>query len=462
MSAPSFIADFDSATAMVQATSAYLHGEDWPALGNPTALEAPVARANLLPEKVREKVFITTGALETVPPRQVGDIDLDEVAAWLHETYPRRRFPAAAVGSSSGAGVQLHAALGAPWLPQTVLVPVRGRVHPDDPDEAKQMGIDPGRALVEANPDWQLHHMHDANQDRLMVRALTYFRVKRRRLGAGYERFLTERLPPGGTLLVMECRQDWGVTRVGDRHVFQHGAVGGATEAEFHEGSDRVREYLDRYGSDREVWDGPQPQERMPEAEWGFEEALRDDVLRVAHERRYRVKRVVFDGPDDLSPLVADLYAWWYRRRRIPSRRLLVSSFVVNDPYWILRTGSIPYWMRFNMEPSLRGLEAFLDERPPFDDIHLALFQHGVEAVGVTTPDQWRSVLDRARRHGATLGADLDEFPRDFAHYARYNAAMRAIPARYPLPAPLTVDEFDEFLASHGPYEGVEVVDVEP
>jgi hypothetical protein len=456
-SPPSFVAGFDSATAMAEATAAFLRGEDWPALGNPRILEPPVSKANILPEKAREKIFIVSGALETISSRKLGGIDLDEVGAWLLEEYPERRYPAVAVGSSSGAGTYLHAALGSPWLPQTVLLPVRQRVHPDDPIDAMEKGIEPGQDLLAANPDWQLHHMHDANQDRLMVRALTYFRVKRRRLGPPAERFLIDRLPPGGTVLLMECTTSWNTTRIGDRHVFQHGAVGGATEQEFHEGSDRVEEYLERYDSPVRRWDGPEPDTVSPEAEWGFEEALRDDVLRIARERRYRVLRIVFDGPDVLSPLVADLYRWWYHRRRIPANRLLVSSFVINDPIWALRTGSVPYWMRFNMQPSLDRLNSFLDERDPFDDIHLALFQHGVEAVGVTQPEDWRKLLGRARRHGATLGADLEEFPRDFAHYANYGDAMRAIPARYPIPGPLSLGEFEAFLEERGPYPGIRI-----
>jgi hypothetical protein len=458
-SPPTFVADFDSATAMVRSTAAFLRGEDFPALGNPPALKPIAARANLLPKRAREKVFIAGGASESLSPRKLKRIDLDEVGEWVDEEYPRRRYPAVALGSSSGAGVHLHAALGIPWLPQTVFLPVGQKVHPDDPTTAMEKGIEPGRRLLDANPDWQLHHMHDANQDRLMVRALTYFRVKRRSLGERYEQFILDRLPPGGTLLLMECHRRWQTTRIGERHVFQHGAVGGATEEEFHRGSERVEEYLERYDSPVRRWDGPEPDTDSPEAEWGFEEALRDDVLRLAAERGYRVRRILFDGPDVLSPLVADLYRWWYARRGMPANRLLVSSFAVNDPWWTLRTGSVPYWMRFNMQPSLDGLVDYLDSREPFDDIGLKLFQHGVEAVGVTTPDQWRDVLARARRNGWSMGADLDEFPYDFAHFARYHDHLQRIPARYPIPRPLTLGELDEFLEQAGPYDGIEIID---
>jgi hypothetical protein len=79
------------------------------------------------------------------------------------------------------------------------------------------------------------------------------------------------------------CRRSWHTTRVGERHVFQHGAVGGATEEEFHHGSERIAEYLERYHSPVRRWDGPEPDTESPEAEWGFEEALDPSPLVADH-----------------------------------------------------------------------------------------------------------------------------------------------------------------------------------
>ena len=88
----------------------------------------------------------------------------EEVSRWVVSHYPRRRYPAAVIGSSNGALVHLCAALGIPWLPQTFLVPVRrSGVHPDEPAEELQWGREPARALLAANPDLQLHHMFDPN-----------------------------------------------------------------------------------------------------------------------------------------------------------------------------------------------------------------------------------------------------------------------------------------------------------
>lgn len=209
MSIPSFIASFDSAAGMALANAHALRGEDFDALGQSKAMKPAVKSVRWLPRKIREGIFTVSGATETISPRRVNRLDFDEVGEWLSEEYPPGPFQAVAIGSSSGALTHLYTALGIPWLPQTTLVPVRQRVHPDDPKGALDRGRKYGRKMMKAYPDLQLHHMHDANQDRMMVRALTYFRVKRRALGADYERFLTDRLPPGGTIFVAECRSTW-------------------------------------------------------------------------------------------------------------------------------------------------------------------------------------------------------------------------------------------------------------
>jgi hypothetical protein len=455
-SPPGFLAAFDSASTMLMATASALHGEPFEALGNPPALKPVVKATGLLPRAARQQAFIASGALETVSPRKMKRLDVEEASEWVVGEYPERRYPAVAIGSSNGAMVNLYAAMGMPWLPQTFLIPVRQRVHPDDPVGAMEAALGPGEDLVTANPDIQLHHMHDAVQDRMMVRALTYFRYKRRTLGRAYERFLRERLEPGGEIVVVECTADWGTTSLGERRVFQHGAVGGASEEEFHEGSERVESYLADHDSPVRRWDEPPVDGRSPEAEWGFAPALRDDIERFAGEHGYRVRRVVFDEPMSVSPMVADLYRWWYARRRIPSSRLFIQSFAIVEPWWSLRTGAVPFWMVFNDETSLAAAHAYLDGGRDFDEIVLALFQNGVQTVGQPDGDEWRDLLARARREGRTAGVDLDRSPFDLPQFATYEEALARTPARYPLPGYLAMADLEAFLAQADPYKGVE------
>lgn len=446
VAAPGYVAGFDSSGAMLRASARFLHGQDFPALGNPRALEPLLVAGNLLPARARERVYAASGGLTAVPTRRLGRPFAEEVAAWMTSLYPRRRYPLALIGSSNGAAVHLAAALGAPWLPQTFLVPVRNRGNdPDDPRRDLEWGLGPARALLDANPDVQVHHMHDPVQDRLMLEQMTYFRLKRLRLGPAYERFLADTVEPGGTLVLLDCRHTWPVTRVGERHLFQFGAVGGATQEELFHGSDRVAAYLARYRSGRRRWDPPEPDGEAPEAEWGFEPALAADVERFAAEHGYRVRRLSFDAPPDLSPLVADLYRWWYAERGLPDDRLLVESFILLEPWWALAGGLVPLWTTFNTEDAAAPVERYLDQRPPFAEIHLTLFAHGVESVGLAPIERWRSIVDRATRTGRFAGVDPRAYPRDFASFVRYHHAVAGIGQRAALPEPLpwvTVEAF--------------------
>jgi hypothetical protein len=451
MKAERTLANFDSAPAMLRALGAYLHGRDFPGLGIWPAAMEPVGRLlNRVPRPLRETVYRLGGWWEAIPTDRLGEVQAEGLSRWVVDQYPRRRYPAAAIGSSNGAATHLWAALGIPWLPQTFLIPVRARVDPDQPRQSLEWGRVHGGSLLAANPDLQLHHMHDANQDRLMIRYMQYFRVKRSRLGETFTRFLEAALKPGATLFLVECGFSWPTTRLAERHVFQHGALGGATPAEYLHGSARVEAYLRRYGVPRRQWDSPSPDGSSPEAEWGFDPRLRDDVERLARRHGWRVRRLVFEQPEDLSPLVAELYRWWYRERDLESRRLIVESFVLLEPWLTLRTAATPFWMVFNKEPSLAAVERYLDGADPFDEIDLTLFSHGVDSVGLPPIDRWAAVLSRAHRSGRFVGVDPRAFPRDFAVFLRFHRDLAAITARSPMPDPLTLAQLDAFLATAG------------
>ncbi|MEV4173039.1 hypothetical protein [Nonomuraea sp. NPDC049709] len=447
------VASFDSATGMLRALSRFLHDKDVPLLGQgPAALE-PVAAALLggagrLPRKAKERAYAVSGWAEAVPMRRVPEIRSEELAGWVAGHYPRRPYPVAFVGSSNGALVHLAAALRAPWLPQTLLLPVRRRgVRPDDPRGDLRVTRGAGRALLDANPDLVLHHMHDANQDRLMIAGMTYFRVKWRRLAEAYRRFLEESLPPGATLVVVDCGLRWPATEVGPRHLFQHGALGGATREEYEHGGPRVARYLARYGAGRSAWDYPEADGEHPEAEWGFQPELLGDLTELAERNRWRLVRMRFGEPEALSPVVADLYRSWYQRRGLPGDRLLVECFLLLEPWWTLRSGSVPYWMVFNTGQSHAHAMSYLDDADPFDEIRLILFSHGVDSVGLAGIDDWRALLARGRKLGVFTGADTDAYPRDFAGLVRAHRELARIRTTYPLPLPLEWPVAEEFLA---------------
>lgn len=447
------VAGFDSAAATTGAVARFLRGGDFVALGQPAArLLYPVAAAlNRLPVPARQWWYRTASGAEARPPERVAGLDLEQVAAGVVRCYPDRPYPAAVLGSSGGALVHLCAALGAPFLPQTLLLPVRQRgVDPDDPERAAHTFDATATALLAGNPHTVLHHMHDPNQDRLTLGRLAYFRVKRTRLGPAYERFLVRTLRPGAVLYLAECTRRWPTTRIGPRHVFQFGAVGGMEPDEYAEGSPRVADYLRRHGVARSRWTPPAPDGDSPEAEWGFDPALREDVCRFAARHGFRVRRLVYDDPEAPSPGVADLYRWWYGQRGLPTTRLLVESFVLCDPWWALRTACVPYWTTFSVTPSLRRLSGYLDRNAPFDLVAAMPFPHGVASVGLAGTADWAPLLARARVAGRFVAVSPDRFPADLGALFAVRRSLRALPGRFPLPEPLPPEAVEPFLPPDG------------
>ncbi|MFC7704629.1 hypothetical protein ACFQXB_10535 [Plastorhodobacter daqingensis] len=450
---PSYISNFDSASGFLRATALALKGKDFPGWGLGRPVKKILPLASHLPESIRELIYAGGGLGEGIAPSQTGKVSAERIAAWVTGLYPRRPYPGVMIGSSNGALTHLATALGMPWLPQTMFVPVRQtNVHPDDAIPGLDSHREAGEALLAANPELQLHHMHDPNQDRLMLHTMTYFRVKWRRLAEAYKQFLRDTLSPGDPIILIDCQRKWPVTRVSDRYFFQFGALGGASEKDFFEGSPAVAEYLEKYGSHRRKWEPPAPDHTAPEAEWGFEPALRADLEAFAREQGHPIITVSFEEPEDLSPLVAEFHRSLYHARGMAANRLFVESFLMVEPHWTLRTGSVPYWMKFNMQPSLEALERYLNGAERYEDIHLTLFQHGVDCVGLPPIDDWRRLIaTHASRRGAFLGFDPDLYPRDFGALAGYqDAVQQDIKARYPLPGPVTLGQFGSFIASRG------------
>ncbi|GAB3893440.1 hypothetical protein GCM10029964_070220 [Kibdelosporangium lantanae] len=347
---------------------------------------------------------------------------MESVARWVTGHYEPRRYPGVLVGSSNGAAVHLATALGFPWLPQTLLIPVRWRGNdPARPDRALEFGVAVASELLRRNEDVALHHMHDANQDELMIGQMAYFRVKRQRLGAAYEQFLRERLAPDAPIVVLADESTWPVTNVADRHVFQVGAQGGIGPEDY-----------DRHGI--------VPDTDAPEAEWGFDPGLLVDVRRFAAETGHPVHVIRYPDPHALSGPVADLHHTWFTDNGITTDRLLVESFLMIDPTRTLAAGLVPLWTMFPVGSAVQATVAHVRSAPGrYRSAHVGLFPHGVESRGIAGPDRWRTALRGLELQ--FMGVDIRRYPADFAALVRYGSALRRMPrVAAPGPGSLGID----------------------
>lgn len=438
---------------MLRALALYLHDCDTPALGiAPASVESfvdPLLKAlDRLPRGAREALFTWGGIAEARPVEQFENIDSEDIAEWLVARYPRRPYPAIFIGSSNGAMIHLAAALGCPWLPQTLLLPVRRRyIHMDEPREIAAETRDAAGRMLAVNPNVALHQMHDPVQDRLPVRRMSYFRMKYLRLPRAYRQFLDDCLSLGGRIVLVECQYGWPTTELGERHYFQFGGVGGADFSDLFKGSVKVNEFLSEYRSHRGFWDPPEPDAVRAEAEWGFRDELRGDITAYAEATHARVQEIGFDHPMELSPLIADLHRWWYEQRGVPVKRLLVEQFVYVEPWWAPRLGAVPYWTIFGTEPSWRRLLDYLRNVPEYDDIRIALFSHGTFSIGMATGSEWQGLLSYARHGGGFVGVDPRIFPLDIRTIVGFHRDVSRLDEPGEAPAPLTLHEMDVFFA---------------
>jgi hypothetical protein len=427
------IAAFDSASSMLEATARGLRDEPCDRVGRGRLFAATLRAANLLPRSVRQRLYAVAGGAEGVTPDRLGAVDFEAVAGWVTDHYPDTRYPAVMLGSSNGAAVHLATALGAPWLPQTLLVPVRWSGNdPERPDRALEFGASVAPELLRRNPDVVLHHMHDANQDQLMIGQMAYFRVKRRRLGAAYERFLGERLAPGAPIIVLADCSTWPVTTVGDRHFFQVGAQGGIGPQDY-----------DRHGIDTDT--------DAPEAEWGFDAELLGDVRRFADAAGHPVHVVRYSDTHGLSGPVAGIQRAWLNGAGITADRLLVESFLLIDPTRTRQAGLVPMWTMFPVASAVEATTDYLrSAAASYRSVHIGLFPHGVRSHGIAEPALWLEKLGRIGVDVSFMGVDRRRFPADFAALVGYGSALRRMPrpaATPPQPGTLPVAEALDALA---------------
>lgn len=256
--------------------------------------------------------------------------------------------------------------------------------------------------------------------------------------------------------------------------------LGGINPEEFVQGPDTVKEFVESHKSPltkmggtvmrrehRTDWNAPASNCEVPEAEWGYADALTDDIVGFADEHGFQVKYLDYDHAEHPSPLVADAYHRWKEQLRRPTDSILVESFVVMEPWLAISYNLTPFWTVFPIKPSLERLQEYLEKchrsGKAFSDGFMFLFCSRVDAVGLAGMDEWKRLLgshfafhdtgkklDRDKK--LFPGTEEDAFPKDFGFPARYQPELaRAVgeEAQYVMPPSLALSEFERYMAEN-------------
>ena len=155
---PDFLATHDSATGMVMALSDFLKDRAFEGLGTVPTSELYAKIINNIPTSWRQKLYAKAGEFSAISLENVNEIDASEIDKWVYDIYPARKYPAIAIGSSNGALIHFCAAMGIPWLPQTLLIPVdKGEEFPvDEPIKTMEWAKETAKVFLKNNPQWHM------------------------------------------------------------------------------------------------------------------------------------------------------------------------------------------------------------------------------------------------------------------------------------------------------------------
>jgi hypothetical protein len=449
------IIQFDSSAALLKSLTFYHSNMDSQKGGLvPDVPSWIVPLINKTPRALRQKLYSWSGWIDALQRKDIEQIHPPDIADWVTNLYPLKKYNGVFFGASNGAAIHLAAALGMAWIPQTYLLAFRRMIKADQILRDIEWGEKIIRPFLRKYSYIHAAQMHDPVQDRLMVTKMGYFRIKFLQLPELFSKFISSHISPTQPLVTIECNYSWPSLSVNERHSFQLGGFGAIDPYEYLEGSDRTRTFLKKVGSPVSHWETFKPSGELPEAEWGYYDQCNQELQNQARNHNAPFYRFIFDHPEGLSDFTCDLYQWWYQKRlNYDSRKMLIENFALVAPYRSVRSGTIPFWLAFNTENSAQRLETYLKKRRKFEEIYLLLMSNGVtEGIGLATIEQWHRLLGLANHQGRLIGVDEREYPLDFATFLRYQKEItELLPNKNPLPNSLTIEEVKEFL-QESPY----------
>ncbi len=236
---------------ITRVVSAGMRGEFAPVYQFPSWQKSVLLALGMLPQSLARFAISRFESISGLPAKVLANFKMDDLIQARLADYAdlSGAFNTIVIGSAlGGATAYLSLALGAPFLPQTFVLTLRGGAPTGDVDQYLHRSLDSALSIADKDPGLMTIQHYDPVHDGWMTRWVNHLRFKLLSLPSAYCEFIKSRLEPGGTVLFLDCGASWLRYKLGPRSYFQVGGWGGIPPEEFLEGSDRLSRYSRQAG----------------------------------------------------------------------------------------------------------------------------------------------------------------------------------------------------------------------
>lgn len=366
-------------------------------------------------------------------------------------------YEALILGAPNGGVAHLATALQVPFLSQHFLTSFRDHKHPDDIETYQAHGEALAKRILARNPDLAIINHYDPLHDRFLVRWVNHIRYKLLDLPQAYREAIRRWLKPGGAIIFIDCRYPWRQYRVGERHTFQVGGLGGVSDEEFLAGRPEIEAMQRQEGSPfvggrcpagdrstglaRRGWSLDLPLEIQPESEWGTLPEFRLACQSFARKNGYGFLSLSGDSPEYYSTLAFHAHLAVQRKEGREPQGTFIDCFTQVNPVGARLSSLLPLWLPFNCTDSLAFLKRMTAELPKGQPVLFAPVPNFAGSFDTVEMDAWMGAFSGFDVH--LLGVNPRHYPADLAALFRFTPAVKDWCDRHPAPvrARLSLDE---------------------
>jgi hypothetical protein len=290
--------------------------------------------------------------------------------------------------------------------------------------------------VIGANDGIRVRQVHDPVRRPDLAQPAVTLHVRWQSLPAAYQALLDAQVDRGGFVLLARDVRPWSVLDPAPGCTFQLGSPLSGLDADaYAQGSDG-HAVVRRCGPGA-AWRAPAGPVRRDGIEHGVEPGVEVALRRWSRASGGHVYSLLYHGADALSAAVADVHRSWLREHGRPGNDLVVSTGRLIDPWQVVRTGLVPYWVESATRASVAEAELWLAGSVAYSSIEVLPEPPGATWSQVAPMAQWSVLARFATRRGVVSPAMSRAYPLRPLAPRHATEALRGYPYDLPLGGPL-------------------------